>query len=187
VTHAFANDWFAHTQFGAMFLLGAVLGRARSIWTEMYRVRWLAFGIAIASWAFLVLDILPPRSADVPANLLRPIFYSMLQWCAIVGVIGFARRYLTHDGPARRYLTDAVFPVYILHQTVTILLARVLAPAALAPGLEAAVLVLGTYALCFAGYEGVRRVRWLRPLFGLKALAKSNLDQGSTAAVPLAR
>jgi len=168
VTHAFGNDWFAHTQFGAIFLLGAVLARARQVWTEMFRVRWLALGLAVASWALLVLELLPARDADLPVNLLRPLFYSTQQWCAIVAVLGFACRHLNHDGAVRRYLTDAVFPVYILHQTITILLARALAPAQLAPVIEAAVLVFGTFALCFAGYEAVRRVRWLRPLFGLK-------------------
>jgi len=119
-----------------------------------------------------VLELLPARNADLPANLLRPLFYSTQQWCAIVAVLGFARRHLNHDGTVRRYLTDAVFPVYILHQTITILLARVLAPAQLAPAIEATVLVFGTFVLCFAGYEGVRRVRWLRPLFGLKSQAE---------------
>jgi peptidoglycan/LPS O-acetylase OafA/YrhL len=175
VTHAWANDWFAHTQFFAMFLLGAVLARARHTFTAMYRVRWLALGIAVASWALLVLEVLPARNAAMPIALLRPILYSTQQWCAIVAVLGFARRHLTHDGPARRYLTDAVFPIYVLHQTFTILLARALAHAQVAPGAEATLLVLGTFALCFVSYECVRRVRWLRPLFGLKPISLPRL------------
>ncbi|HUL66786.1 MAG TPA: acyltransferase family protein [Burkholderiaceae bacterium] len=177
VTHAWANDWFAHTQFFAMFLLGAVLARARPAFTAMHRVRWLALGIAVASWALLVLELLPARNAGLPASLLRPVLYSAQQWCAIVAVLGFARRHLTHDGPARRYLTDAVFPIYLLHQTFTILLARALAPAQIAPGAEATLLVLGTFALCFASYECVRRVRWLRPLFGLKTTSLPRLRE----------
>jgi glucan biosynthesis protein C len=171
VTHAWGNDWFAHMQFLAIFLLGAVLARAHGTWTAMYRVRWLALGLAVASWALLVLELLPARNAGLPAGLLRPILYSTQQWCAIVAVLGFARRHLTQDGPARRYLTDAVFPIYLLHQTFTILLARALAPAQLAPGVEAMLLVFGTFALCFASYECVRRVRWLRPSFGLKTFS----------------
>jgi glucans biosynthesis protein C len=42
---------------------------------------------------------------------------------------------------------------------------------------EAALLLAGTFALSFAGYEAVRRVPLLRPLFGLKRRAS-----GSTAA-----
>ena len=50
---------------------------------------------------------------------------------------------------------------------------------ALPQGLEALVLVAGTFACCFATYEIVRRVAVLRPLFGLKAASPS----GGTAAL----
>ena len=186
VTHAFADDWFAHTQFLAMFLIGAVLGRARPVWNQMYRVRWLALGLALACWALLVIDLTAARSVGLIAALLRATCYSTLQWSAIVAVLGFARRHLNHDNPTRRYLTDAVFPVYLLHQTFTILLASALAPAQLAPAIEATLLIIGTFALCFATYEGVRRVRWLRPLFGLK-LAPANPATRTSAAPLLSR
>jgi glucans biosynthesis protein C len=109
-----------------------------------------------------------------------------LQWCAIVAALGFARRHLNRDGAVRRYLTDAVFPVYILHQTFTILLARALAPAELSLALEATLLIGGTFALCFATYEFVRRVRWLRPLFGLK-IETAGAARAPSAPLPLPR
>ena len=40
-------------------------------------------------------------------------------------------------------------------------------PAHLNPGVEGLLLVLVTAATSFMGYEVVRRVQWLRPLFGL--------------------
>lgn len=168
VTHAFAGDWFAHAQFLAMFLLGAVLARAPLVLERMQQLRWIALAVALASWVLLVSGLLPPRGADRSVELARVVAYSLQQWCAIVAVIGFARRHLNHDGPVRRYLTDAVFPVYVLHQTLTILLAWTMIPAQLTPAVEAPLLVVATFVLCLAGYEGVRRVRWLRPLFGLK-------------------
>lgn len=73
----------------------------------------------------------------------------------------------------RRYLIEAVFPVYILHPTITIVAARALAPAGLPPGLEGAVLVALTWAGSLAGCEIARRLRRARPLFGLKPLAAS--------------
>ena len=44
-----------------------------------------------------------------------------------------------------------------------------LAKVGLPQGLEALLLIAGTFATCLATYEAVRRVNWLRPLFGLKA------------------
>ena len=94
------------------------------------------------------------------------LLYGSLQWLALAAVLGFARRHLNHDGPARRYLTAAIFPVYILHQTVIVIFAHALKPAHFAPPVEAVVLVLGCAAACFLGVEVIRRVGFLKPLFG---------------------
>jgi hypothetical protein len=93
--------------------------------------------------------------------------FGVEQWSAIVAVLGFARRHLVHDSAARRYLTAAVFPVYILHQTIIVVCAHSLKPSHLNPAIEGPLLVLVTAAASFLGYEAIRRVGWLRPLFGL--------------------
>ena len=54
-----------------------------------------------------------------------------------------------------RYLTQAVFPLYILHQTVIVVLAHNLKPLGLAPGLEGPLLIAATFALCLLAYEGI--------------------------------
>lgn len=61
-----------------------------------------------------------------------------------------------------------MFPVYILHQTIIVVAAHNLKPLGLSPGVEGPLLVLMTFALAFGLYEVIRRVAWLRPLFGLK-------------------
>jgi hypothetical protein len=43
---------------------------------------------------------------------------------------------------ARRYLTTAIFPVYILHQTVIVVVAHSLKPTHLQAGVEGILLVL---------------------------------------------
>lgn len=67
----------------------------------------------------------------------------------------------------RRYLNEAVFPYYILHQTLIVVIGALLIPTGLPLLAEASVLVLGTVAGCAIGYELIRRVKLLRPLFGL--------------------
>ncbi len=38
----------------------------------------------------------------------------------ILALFGFARKHLRRDNAARRYLTDAIFPFYIIHQTTIV-------------------------------------------------------------------
>jgi hypothetical protein len=65
--------------------------------------------------------------------------------------------------PARR----AQRPVYLLHQTLIVLLSQALRPLDWTPALEAPALVDATFVLSFAGYEWARRIAPLRPWIGL--------------------
>jgi surface polysaccharide O-acyltransferase-like enzyme len=86
----------------------------------------------------------------------------------MVAILGFARRWLTADSAARRYLTDAIFPYYIVHQTAIIMIAHALHGQHLAAWLEASIVIAGTAVACVLTYEIVRRIPILRPLFGLR-------------------
>jgi surface polysaccharide O-acyltransferase-like enzyme len=171
-THMLVDDWFAHATYLYLFLLGALLGRAPQCWPRFAAMRWQALALAVTAWAATVcwyrLLLLFPDAAGTPAWFaLMGSVYALLAWSAIVAACGFAQRHLHHDGPARAYLATAVLPVYLVHQTLIIVLAWLLKPARLAPGIEAPVLVVLTLTLSFGLYEAVRRVHFLRPLFGL--------------------
>lgn len=165
-THALFGDWYNHALFAGIFLLGFLLAHAASFWEAIERQRWIALILAIAFYALW----LSLRSLHgLPVRLLIGMAYGFYQWLCIVAVLGFARRWLTRDSAARRYLTDAIFPYYIVHQTAIIMIAHGLRGSGLSVGSEAAIIIGGTAATCIATYEIVRRAGWLRPLFGLKA------------------
>ncbi|MDP9009607.1 MAG: acyltransferase family protein [Pseudomonadota bacterium] len=179
-THALVGDWYNHAMYFGVFLLGFSLAGARAPWATLARTRWLTIGLAILGWAFLSAYFgAYSDDAAIPPEALRLFartIYGAEQWLAIAAVVGFAHRHLTHDSAARRYLTTAIFPVYILHQTVIVVVAHALKPSQLYPPVEGALLVLVTVATCFLGYEAIRRVRRLRPVFGL--------ERGSPSAAP---
>jgi len=92
-------------------------------------------------------------------------------WCAIIALIGIAERFWNHDHRWRKTLTEAVFPFYIIHQTVIVGVEWVLLGQNLAPAAEFAILVVATIAGCWAFYLLGREISWLRPLIGLRARA----------------
>jgi hypothetical protein len=166
-THALFGDWYNHALFASVFLLGFLLAHAASFWEAVERQRWIALALAVALFAS---GIALRRASDggMPLKLYGGFAYGFYQWLCIVAVLGFARRWLTKDSAARRYLTDAIFPYYIVHQTAIIMIAHALRGSGLSAGAEAAIIIGGTVATCVATYELVRRVGSLRPLFGLK-------------------
>ena len=170
-THALVDDWYNHVQYLALFTIGFAIAKADDTWRAIETSRHLAAAIAVVGGAFLMIyfhtytgDLSPP-----PALLwTQRVVWAVMQWSVVVAVLGHARHWSPGDSPALRYLAGAVFPVYILHQTVIIVLAHNLQPLAIPPLLEAALLIMATFALCFGAFEIIRRVPVLRPLFGLK-------------------
>mgnify|MGYP003583263174 FL=1 len=185
-THALIDDWYNHAQYASVFVLGYAMARQDAFWQSLQRLRWVSLGLAALSYTFIVWYFYGSGYGDAnpPPDALRQLqrtVWALNQWTTITAILGFAYRLRHADSPALRYLTLAVFPVYILHQTVIVVLAQQLKPMGIAPLPEGLLLVALTFALCFAGYEVIRRVGWLRPLFGLKARKAS----GTAAAAPV--
>jgi peptidoglycan/LPS O-acetylase OafA/YrhL len=169
-THGLFDDFYNHANYLAVFLLGALMAQQTRVWAGMDDLRWAALGIALGCWAALIayFSMAEANPALEAFRTVQRCVWSLCAWSAIVAAIGFARSLLNFDSAKRRYLADAVFPVYILHQTLIVTMAHLMKPAKLAAPLEGLILVVLTFALCFAGYEMIRRVALLRPLFGLK-------------------
>jgi peptidoglycan/LPS O-acetylase OafA/YrhL len=168
--HALVGDWYNHASYFAVFLLGFVLAGTHAPWHALQRFRWHTLGLGVLGWSGLCAYYgIYNSDTDVPPEALRMLMrgvYGAQQWLAIAAILGFAHRHLMRDNAARRYLTAAIFPVYILHQTVIIVLAHAVQPAHLSTPVEAFLLVTTTAAACFLAYEVIRRVHLLRYLFG---------------------
>lgn len=172
-THNLVWDWYNHALYGSVFLFGVCIARQVACWEALRRLRWLSLGLALAAYAYIAwyFNVYTPGLASVPewVRQSQRVIYAADQWCAIAAILGFARQWSPGDSATKRYLGEAVFPFYIVHQTAIVVLAQWLKPLALAPRLEALLIVAGTFAACFASFALVRRVRVLRPWFGLAA------------------
>lgn len=188
-THNLTWDWFNHALFGSMFVLGAVLfGHAddrHGAWAAALRWRRWALGGAV-----LLLVGMPQLLEQLGGWTQLPAWGQQLwlvvggarHWLPVLAALGYARRWLRgRDGPWRRVLTEAVFPCYIVHQTLIVVAAHTLAPRGWPQGLEALAVLAVTAAGCTATYLLARRFAWLRPWFGLQAQrsAKAQIASGS--------
>lgn len=179
-THALVDDWYNHVQYFGVFLLGFLVARGNGLRDAALRLRWPALVLWLGSWAGLAgyfgyyVEVAPPHWM----RLAMRATWGLDQWWAIVAVLGFARQLAPAGGPLLRYLVPAVFPVYILHQSVTVVAAHHLKPLGLAPLLEGPLLVVLTFATCFAAYELIRRITLLRPLFGLRLRPQAGAQAG---------
>lgn len=174
-THALVDDWYNHALYFGIFGLGFLLASQAAVWQALQRQRWVALAAALVSYGFIAwyFGTYAGAGATVPEALrtFQRVVYALNQWAVIVAVLGFATHWAPGDSAVKRYLNEAVFPFYIVHQTALIVLAQLLRPWRLAPALEGPLLVAATAAACVLSFELVRRLRWLRPLFGLAPAA----------------
>jgi glucans biosynthesis protein C len=171
-THALLDDPYAHAIYGFAFFFGVALAGSGSASDTILR-HWralLAFAALACASMFAVYGLSDGTSAWETA---RALARAVLAWCAILGLLGFAQTCLHHDGPVRRYLTEAIFPYYIAHQTIIIAVGFWLKQAGAEPGLAFGVILLTTVLGCALTYEIARRVNWLRPVLGLKRVPVS--------------
>ncbi len=179
-THALVDDWFNHATYFVVFLLGVGFGVQPRLFARIEPLRWAALLVALLCWAGITLYVEAMRGLPaVPEGLraLQRVAHAALQWSAIVALLGFAHRHLNVDHRWRAPLTEAVFPVYLVHQTVIILLAMGLARFTLPAGAEALLLIVLAFALSLLFWRLARSTGPLRPWLGLPRGAA----RGSTA------
>jgi surface polysaccharide O-acyltransferase-like enzyme len=173
--HALIGDWYAHAGYATMFFYGYAIGTHPGLWSELARLRYRALGMAVCCFAaYLLLDgmAISTWSASTIAieRLGMRALHFFYAWSAIAAVLGWGHRYLNRPFRWLPYAREAVFPWYILHQSVLLAMAYWLIPLKLGPVLEPTLVLLGTVGGCAALHEWViRRTPWLRPLFGLDA------------------
>lgn len=169
-THNLVEDWANHAISFTYLLYGVFAARSERFWAAVDRTLPVAFALTLALGAALTVvwmnwDALADRPVELWIARGGRVLYA---WTMILTLLGLARRFLCGTGPVRRYLTEAVFPVYILHQTITVAAGYTLTRMGLGVWTEFIALVAVTFAGSFAGFEIARRIEILRPVMGLK-------------------
>lgn len=133
-------------------------------WNMLVRFRWLLVGIAVTLFVVRL----------VYFQMNTPVYALVTEsQCWIFSVFAFGYRYLNRPGKVLTYLSQAAYPVYILHMIFLYLGSYFIFKTALDAPVKFVLVLLITVGGCFITYEVIRRTKWLRPLFGLKLNAKA--------------
>ncbi|MEO9481933.1 MAG: acyltransferase [Ekhidna sp.] len=148
------------------FLVGfCLVYSGDTFWETVTKWRWPLFTAAFVLYLVRLLAF-ELRTSDylmaIESNL----------W--IFTVFGFGYKHLNHPGKALTYLSQAAYPVYIIHMAFIYLACFVLFPLNMASSFGIFLIVnIFTFAGSMLTYEFViKRIAFIRPLFGLKT-AKS--------------
>lgn len=120
------NDWANFLYYLTFFIYGyalcSVAGFRQAIDKQGRRA--LVFGIACVA-LFLALDkaSLVPGLGYSPGFMLLMVLRGLNSWCWLVAILWLGQRYLNFTNKTLRYANEAALPVYVLHQTVIVVIA----------------------------------------------------------------
>lgn len=170
-TQALIGDGVAHAIYLPAFLFGFGLARAPAV-LRVFARSW-PLTLALAAGAFAIgagVEIGFPGRAFPPGYGEAFAAARAVQgWTMIAALIGIAERFWNRDHRWRPVLTEAVFPFYLIHQTIIVVVAWALLRYALPMPVNFAVMIAATVAGCWIFYRVGRSVTPLRPLIGLRA------------------
>ena len=158
----YAQNWHGFFLGLLAFLFGfLIIHSENAFWRNILSLRWvlllIALGLYLLRWFYFGFTA-PSYLVAIESNL----------WIFSIFALGY--KYLNWTSPSLRYLTPAAYPVYILHMLFIYLASYYIFPLDIAPSIKLVLVSIFTFAGCYAGYEIIRRVNILRPLFGLKYL-----------------
>ncbi|MCF2489798.1 acyltransferase [Dyadobacter sp. CY347] len=170
-THNLTRDWNEHFHDFTLFVTGFVLCTQTGFWETLKKYRKLNLAIWLVVTTILYAFYWIPRAELEGGEI---VFYNTLKtlnaWCILLTIFGYAYVHLQFSNRFLRYANEAVYPFYILHQTVIICLAYPIINSPLPWIVKFIYLSVATFLICFVLYHFlIKQFHVLRIVFGLKS------------------
>jgi glucan biosynthesis protein C len=147
--------------FSLAFGVGWMIHRQPEL-LQVWRRRW-ALNLALAVLATLAtLAIVGPTPVLAPEpdqnrRLLGAAAYALSSWAWTTGLIGAALRFLHKESPARRYVADASYWIYLIHIPIIMALQVLVSDLAWPWFVKYPLILAVAFALMFASYQLIVR------------------------------
>ncbi|HKW20634.1 MAG TPA: acyltransferase family protein [Ktedonobacterales bacterium] len=165
------NLWAQLGVFLICFLLGYLIYSSPWLLEAVRRDGIVALALGVVLFAALQSPIghLASVTQATPGGIVITILRTECEWMLVVGVLNIGVRWLTFRNTALDYLTEAAYPLYVLHMPVLIVVGLSVVQSGLPNVIALPHIVLVTLTMTLGLYEFViKRIGGLRLLFGLK-------------------
>lgn len=173
ITHALVDDWFNFTFSMILFFYGFVLiATGEVFWQTLVRIKKRALILGVIGFSGQVIIWLFFEDGYI-IHFTEALLKVVNIWSWILVLFAYSAQYLNKPSKGLTYTNRAVYPFYILHQTITVGIAYYLMNLDWGLFPKAMVLIVGTFGISWLIYDLIiLRIPLLHPLFGLKAKNK---------------
>ena len=172
------DDWFLFIFSITLMFYGYLLGGSEKFWNtcERYKYHYLITSVLCIIilfynfwWSFNL-----PKQNDLMLYLYGTL-NSIDIWLLILAALGFAKKYLNFSNRFLQFTNQAVYPFYILHQTIIVTLGFYIVQLPIPIFLKLLILLAVTFIAVFAIYRFIIKPFIItRILYGLKPREKNN-------------
>ncbi|HEX7118236.1 MAG TPA: acyltransferase family protein [Longimicrobiales bacterium] len=119
------DDWASMLYYFLFFVYGYVLAVAEGVWAEIEARR--RTSLTLAFLAIVAIDAIrwngaTPEFTYSVSNTLYHLLQAFNAWCWVLALLGYGRRYLNRPSRVLDYANEGIYPFYILHQTVIVVI-----------------------------------------------------------------
>lgn len=182
-TNAFIDDWTMLIYWYLFVILGYLVMCNLELVESMVRNRRFSMLLAFGSLIFINYfrwngkepwDALGGNWRQSPLTYLYLALLPLIAWSWILMLTGYAKKYLDKPRKALTYVNQAIYPFYILHQTIIVILAFYVVQVNESILSKYIFIVALTFVLSMFIYHIlIRPYNIMRVLFGMKPVKKS--------------
>lgn len=172
-TNALINDWASFTYYIIFFLSGFILLPVWNITESMgkYRLWYLAEVIAAA---FVMFKAPQMVGSEQSGEIIQDVASIFLAWSCAITAIGFAKRYFNRNSILRKLANEAIYPFYLLHQPVIVVIGYFTVHLDVAVIWKVIIVLFSSFILSASIYWFlIRPYNLFRVIFGMKKLDKT--------------
>ncbi len=167
-THAFINDWAYMCLDFLYFLYGFVLLGNQKIVETIQRDRQIFLAVTIICIG-LMFGALSLFNHSRAGWLVYDVLSLLMSWSVGLAIIGYGRKYANNDRPLRSSLNKAIYPFYLLHQPIIIVVAYFVVPLGFPVFLKALFIVAISLIIIWIIYHFlIVPFNFMRLIFGMK-------------------
>jgi glucans biosynthesis protein C len=179
-TNALVNDWAAMAFYIIFFMAGFILIPNKNI-AEAIRKQRLLFLAETITVTIIMFGLPGLFKSERTGEIIQDVSAIFLAWACGITALGFAKQYLNFDSEFRKLANEAIFPFYLLHQPVIIVVGYFMTRLDIAVLLKVLLIMLTSLAIVVGLYWLViRRINFLRVIFGMKMVRKENKEPVSS-------
>lgn len=169
VTHGLFDDLFNFSYNLVLFLYGFILISIQKSFFKAVQKHYKT-NLLIGIISFLIFLFIVQNFEDgVFIHFTEAVFNQLYMWSSLLALFGIASKYLNKKSNLVLYCNRAVYPFYILHQTIIIIIAYWLMNSNWNLLVKFTLLVIGTFLTSWILYEFlIKRIKILRIVMGIK-------------------